>query len=54
MNWRWLCLLPFGGLERLNDGVERSHHDTFEIVPRLFDAMVGQAILREVVRADFF
>src|SRR5258706_8117311 len=40
--------------ERLDHGVEVALDEVREIVERDFNAMIGHAVLREIVGADFF
>ena len=42
------------GDERVDDCVEVAVHDLGEVVHGQADAVIGDAVLREVVRADFF
>ena len=43
-----------GGLQRVDQSVEIAVHHAIEIIKRQTDAMIGHAVLREIVSANFF
>src|SRR5205085_2286151 len=55
---RWsaprLCGLLIVGGQSVDDRIEAAVHHDIELVKGKADAMVGDAVLRKVVRADFF
>ena len=41
-------------VKRVDDRVELAFHHQIQLVQRQADAVIGQAVLREIVSADFF
>ena len=40
--------------ERVDDGINVAVEDVLNVVPRFFDAVIGDAVLQDVVCSDFF